>query len=163
MKYANHTSEPVRFKLRGKTYEAAPGGEVDVPDKLAFAVESRKLPLKAIGGPAKAPEAQEQHETLELWRERAVAERKRADNAEAHIRRITERLDEAQAEHRKALDAQSKTEQDLREQVRGYREQATQLQGQLDAVTKDRDDLLEAATRTEAEKKAPAKGGAKPS
>lgn len=64
MKFRNDKDHPVTFSARGKTYEAKPnGGEVTVPDEIAYIVESRKLPLvsadspKPAEPPAKEPKA----------------------------------------------------------------------------------------------------------
>lgn len=45
MRFANVTSARLRFDIAGVWYECSPGECVDIPDKVAFAVESRGLSL----------------------------------------------------------------------------------------------------------------------
>lgn len=61
MKFRNDKDHPVTFSARGKTYEAKPnGGEVTVPDEIAYAIELMKLPLVSADSPKPAePPAKE--------------------------------------------------------------------------------------------------------
>lgn len=58
MRFRNDKDHPVTFSARGKTYEAKPnGGEVTVPDEIAYAVELMKLPLVSADTPKPVPPA----------------------------------------------------------------------------------------------------------
>jgi hypothetical protein len=58
MKFRNDKDHPVKFTTRGKTYEAAPnGGEVTVPDELAWCVKSRGVLLVSADTPKPVPPA----------------------------------------------------------------------------------------------------------
>jgi hypothetical protein len=58
MKFRNDNDHPVSFKARGKTYEAAPkGGEVSLPDDIAYVVEAMKVPLVSADSPKPVPPA----------------------------------------------------------------------------------------------------------
>lgn len=58
MKFRNDTDKEIKFKARGKEYVAAPKGEVNIPDDIAYIVESRKLPLVSadVPKPAETPD-----------------------------------------------------------------------------------------------------------
>lgn len=159
MKFLNETDRELKFRLAGKAYEVAIGAEVVVPDELGYAVKAMKLPLTCTERPVEAPRG-EAVEGPDLLKARLRQERTRAASAEAQVKRLNDELTEARVQHRKVLDEQAKTEADLRGQLASFREDIKSLEQQLLAVTKDRDDLLEAATRADGEKKPGGKSGA---
>lgn len=152
MKFVNDGEVPRKFTLRGVEYVVKPGDEVEVPDKLGYAVELMKLPLRCTSGPVEDAEKQDEPETLEVWRERALTARRRAESAEAQVRRLNDRLSEEQDAKAKLLSAQGADETRLREDLAAFKTQVVELQGQLAAVTKDRDELLEQATKVDDKK-----------
>lgn len=49
MKFKNKTSDTVRFVLNTFPFEVTPGEVCDIPDRYAYTVASRGLPLTAMG------------------------------------------------------------------------------------------------------------------
>jgi hypothetical protein len=101
VRFHNTSSIAVSFKLSGHLYQAPAGGEVSIPNKLAFGVKSRGLPLEPIAGSendAVPPPPRDQSDagTAKDWRARATHARAAAESADALVQQLEERLDEAQ-------------------------------------------------------------------
>lgn len=112
MKFLNKSAHRVTFTLRGREYAAEPGAEVEpeVPDKLAYAIKARGLPLDgpAVGDDAIGPP---EHPEARLWHDRAHEQRRllmQAAEENEHLRaerdRIQQELAAAWTQRTSALD-----------------------------------------------------------
>jgi len=54
VKFRNKIDKPLSFDLGGKHYDVEVGGECDVPDRIAYAVEKHGLPLEPAKNEPKA-------------------------------------------------------------------------------------------------------------
>ena len=54
MKFVNESGVDLSFSLSGVKYDVKAGGEIDVPDAVAFGVKAHKLPLKPSSAKAVA-------------------------------------------------------------------------------------------------------------
>ncbi len=92
MRYHNTALAALSFTLRSQRYEVAAGGEVEIPDRLAYAVKARGLPLEPVEGGvdgdeerAEGGDAKPTDPLALLWWTRAWEARRRSEAAEAEL------------------------------------------------------------------------------
>lgn len=82
MLHLNHAPHALTFKLRGVAYSVAPGEEIDIPSRYAYAVPSTLRPV-----PGAVCEAPVDDADVEVWKARAGAAVARAERAESALGR----------------------------------------------------------------------------
>ncbi len=104
MRHLNTAPHALDFTLRGKRYEVPVGGEVEIPDRLAFAVKGRGLPLAPVEGEASGEERVERDAdekptdpTALLWYTRAHDVRTELYAAQARAADVARELGDARS------------------------------------------------------------------
>ncbi len=82
MLHHNHAPTALTFKLRGVAYSVAPGAEIDIPSRYAYAVPALLRPV-----PGAVCEAPVDDADVEVWKARAGAAVARAERAESALGR----------------------------------------------------------------------------
>ena len=82
MLHHNHAPTALTFKLRGVAYSVAPGAEIDIPSRYAYAVPALLRPV-----PGAVCEAPVDDADVEVWKARAGAAVARAERAESAVGR----------------------------------------------------------------------------
>ena len=73
MKFQNTAPHDLKFKIDGVTYEVSVGGSCEIPDRIAYVVTGRGLPLKAVPPKPEAAAAPVKLEMTEAELEAATA------------------------------------------------------------------------------------------
>lgn len=164
--FTNPTKKAVPFKLGVKEYVAPAGGTVIVPDKLAYAIEKRGLPLKREAD-AKDESGERMPETEEgiLWHKRAHAERAQLGECARALDECERALDECEKQLRAAREhiqtlndardsltnranhAESEVAR-LNDIVAQQQARITAVEGQLAQTKRERDAALASAPET---------------
>lgn len=108
MKFRNKSPYDLTVVLRGVTYRAPAHGDLvpDVPDKLAYAVKARGLPLEAIDGPpGEETIGPPEHPEARLWFDRAHEERRLLKQAAEENEQLRTDRERILAEHATAVEA----------------------------------------------------------
>lgn len=93
MLHRSTSSSSLSFSLRGVAYKVPPGGEVDIPALLAYAVKKRGLPLVPVAGaPPSEADVTPLDDSVGAWRGRAGKAKEAAERAasEATMARAAE-------------------------------------------------------------------------
>jgi hypothetical protein len=165
MRFRSTVDHELSFELGGKTYTVAPQGSVTIPERVAYAVSSRGLPLKAEAGQEDAPEAPQQRdepstEEGRVWASRAVAQRQAKEEVQQALADSRAEVEQLHEQARVASLQVDTFAAELRDALSigagdSILAAVEQLQEQLAAVTAERDQLLEAPPAPPAAPEAP--------
>jgi len=98
MIYVSSSAQELNFSIAGKPYKVPPGGEVNIPERYAYALKGMPLLLKP-GQPVEQPPDEE---TMEVWRTRAHQIKARAEADAAGLHKQVEEMADALAAEREA-------------------------------------------------------------